>query len=411
MGSKVETVEYFIRIATQRVGPMTLNELRARNVVPTTPVWKTGSTEWVAASEFEELKTATPAQNPTEGKKNSPAPTPPSGSQESLWERIGLTILWEERRGLVIAIVAMLLVVPLGYLAITSLSSGPNDQFAAIERDPDPEDIELAKAGKKKPPAVAAKKKRAGVGQKEPKRKSLVVAQGQKTKTNPHAKSPVTTTVGRPLTDRQLLAAGLSLDRFLSGRANGIRNRQMRLVAEFTAMGKASQDSETREIARLAAQLWNDRAASGTRVISVRRAEIAPEALLDQIAVKENEPHLHQLERRLGELWTRLLQLPPKRTAKSVPDLPIPATVRIIGERSPLKISQSNLVAINTSGKQQHHCVLTVTLESPWGLAHTCYFYRDVWKAGEQWPLRAGCALGKNRFVLHQRRDVFDLER
>ena len=51
----MEDVKYFAMLGSQRVGPMTLDELKTIGLTPVTPVWRTGMADWAQASTLPEL--------------------------------------------------------------------------------------------------------------------------------------------------------------------------------------------------------------------------------------------------------------------------------------------------------------------------------------------------------------------
>lgn len=51
----MDDVKYFAMLGSQRVGPMTLDELKTIGLTPVTPVWRTGMADWAQASTLPEL--------------------------------------------------------------------------------------------------------------------------------------------------------------------------------------------------------------------------------------------------------------------------------------------------------------------------------------------------------------------
>lgn len=51
----MDEVKYYAMLGSERVGPMSLDELRSRGITPQTPVWRTGMSDWANASTFPEL--------------------------------------------------------------------------------------------------------------------------------------------------------------------------------------------------------------------------------------------------------------------------------------------------------------------------------------------------------------------
>lgn len=51
----MDDVKYYAMFGSERVGPMSLDELRNLSITPNTPVWRTGMPDWANASTFPEL--------------------------------------------------------------------------------------------------------------------------------------------------------------------------------------------------------------------------------------------------------------------------------------------------------------------------------------------------------------------
>ncbi|MCM1029159.1 MAG: CD225/dispanin family protein [Pseudoflavonifractor sp.] len=65
--------KYYVMMGDNRIGPMSLAELRCQPLTPTTPMWRPGMADWAEASTFPELadRFAMPAPPP------APSPAPP----------------------------------------------------------------------------------------------------------------------------------------------------------------------------------------------------------------------------------------------------------------------------------------------------------------------------------------------
>jgi len=83
-------MSYFIHDGTGQLGPFTIEELKGKGILSTTPVWKEGLIDWVQASSLDELKGIFIQSPPTFKIQNSPSRLP--SSLISITEKIGFKL-------------------------------------------------------------------------------------------------------------------------------------------------------------------------------------------------------------------------------------------------------------------------------------------------------------------------------
>jgi hypothetical protein len=83
-------MSYFIHDGTNQLGPFTIEELKGKGILNTTPVRKEGLDDWVPASSLEELKGAFIQSRPAFTAQNSP-PVVPNPSTSSI-EKTGIKL-------------------------------------------------------------------------------------------------------------------------------------------------------------------------------------------------------------------------------------------------------------------------------------------------------------------------------
>jgi hypothetical protein len=81
---------YFIHDGTKQVGPLTLDELKAKGISNTTLVWKDGLSDWVHASSLDELKSILQTAPPVF--KGQRGPISPVKQSVSTTEKIGFQL-------------------------------------------------------------------------------------------------------------------------------------------------------------------------------------------------------------------------------------------------------------------------------------------------------------------------------
>lgn len=83
-------MSYFIHDGTRQLGPFTIEELKGKGILNTTPVWKEGLNDWVQASSLDELKVAFIQSPPAFKTKNYPPSILPQSA--STTEKIGFKL-------------------------------------------------------------------------------------------------------------------------------------------------------------------------------------------------------------------------------------------------------------------------------------------------------------------------------
>lgn len=81
-------MNYFIHEGQIQAGPFSYDDLKVKSIKPSTPVWREGLTEWVAAAQLSELSglfvSAPPPYNPKSSiGSNLPSSMPVSGAEKS----------------------------------------------------------------------------------------------------------------------------------------------------------------------------------------------------------------------------------------------------------------------------------------------------------------------------------------
>ena len=89
-------MSYFIHDGTRQLGPFTIEELKGKGILNTTPVWKDGLSEWVQASSLVELNGVYIQSPPAFKPQNSPLriPSHSTSTIEKIGFKLGKLLGW-----------------------------------------------------------------------------------------------------------------------------------------------------------------------------------------------------------------------------------------------------------------------------------------------------------------------------
>jgi len=412
---------YYILINNIQKGPFPVEKLKSHGVKRDTLVWRKGLQNWVKAGEEPALRHLFPWQPP----KQAPAPTDsaeaafaqrdetaeeneqakaPSSkpkpsrrstkAKRSSFSFDDLKDWIDEHRNIVFGaaagVLGLLLII--GVWMWTAGDGGTRDPYGVPNRGQADKNIQI----RKKPNKPAKKKKKQPVNQK-----------GVAGKNNDDETIPP----GRLTEDYYRLVRDLSFDRFF--RTVAVPNRSKRtaanIIADYKQLAAQANDDRIRAFAKQAAAVWESVPARTRRPVTGAGVQIRahsrqsagePERLHRQVTSPEFPSPQHRFEKQTRQLWAAIVEHMQNALDRSAPLTPALAELKISRERNNAALPRTTtrallLRAVNSGHQTLHHVTLRVTLQTPWGLQVTNHYYRDVWKADDEWPLSLGHVWGQ----------------
>lgn len=332
MTSKPNNI-YYLLIAGKRVGPLTFDDLKLRGLDSEMLVWKEGESGWFSAEQYEELKPIV---------------------IRTILRRKKFKILRTYRIPIVV-VSLITLVGAVGYSAIGWFQSG-NSEFPSITRAPDDEEEERAR----------------------------LLGRQKDSSSLPQRNDPQDV---EWLKFYNQFAAALSIDRFLAGDAQ--------VMTTCEQLAETAPSPEFQQLAVQAAALWKERSDIGAPRLARLAGASEYEVLWNQLHPENPDDSWLLMERRFRELWKRLVESVKENLQSD--ELRTVSELVTLDRSLDQKTAESwgpNLAFLNTSGSTLKNCTIEVTLETPWSLRVTHWYFREEWDPDFKWILKTGMTWG-----------------